>query len=272
MSDQLTPPTGGLGALRIVAVVAACVGVVALVAGAFVFSYPGLHAVALQARVSPRLAKGYPLMLDALLVVAMPAALTLRSAGWSSRLLAWIVLLALLCAAAGADALHAAGGHLKARPAAITAAILPWALVLIAFILLLTMLQHSRARRHSAERASSPVTVLEPTERSGYAQNSAQSLVPGFPAPAALPAAETTQDEDAGPMADQAERTPSDDHVYLVEAATLRENVDTAQPLDEATGTNDSLASVAPPDDDDPEMPVFHRAWSAPMPPGDTAQ
>jgi Protein of unknown function (DUF2637) len=242
MSDQLTPPAGGLGALRIVAVVAACVGVVALVAGAFVFSYPGLHAVALQARVSPRLAKGYPLMFDALLVVAMPAALILRGAGWPSRLLAWVVLLALLCAAAGADALHAAGGHLKARPAAITAAILPWALVLIAFVLLLTMLQHSRARRLAAERPSLPVSVPEPGEPSGHAQSSAQSLVPGFPAPAAMAPAEAT--------------TIQGDDVDRAETIT----------------TSDDVSSAVPPGEDDPEMPVFHRAWSAPIPPDDAAQ
>jgi hypothetical protein len=259
MSDQMTaaPP----GALRAVAMVAAGVGVVALVAGAFVFSYPGLHAVALQARVSPRLARGYPLMFDALLVVAMPAALFLRSAGWGSRLLAWIVLLALLCAAAGADALHAAGGRLDARPAAITAAILPWALVLIAFVLLLAMLQHARARRLAAERASVSVSGPEPTEPLVYAPLRPQPLVPGFPARAVPGPAEpviTETDADADDL--PAEPSTTDDALYP------------AGPAAEAVARQDSDAPDDLPADDDPEMPVFHRAWSAPVPPGDAAQ
>jgi hypothetical protein len=240
MSDQLTAQaTRGLRALRIVSVVAACLGVVALIAGAFVFSYPGLHAVALQARVSPRLARGYPLIFDALLIVAMPAALVLRSAGWPSRLLAWVSLLALLAAAAGADALHAAGRRLEARPAAITAAILPWALVLLAFVLLLAMLRHSMARRQASERGSLPVSALEEDEPLVYAPLPAQPLVPGFPEPAAA--------------------LPPDEPATADEPSTA----------DEPATADDNGETVALPDEDDPEMPVFHRAWSAPIPPGD---
>ena len=122
--------------MRVMAFVAVCTGVAALAAGAFVLSYAGIHAVALQAGISHRLARGYPLIFDVLLVVILAALLALRGAGWPSRVLAWVCLLALLAAAAGADALHAAGRRLPARPAAVTAAILPWALVLIAFVLL----------------------------------------------------------------------------------------------------------------------------------------
>jgi hypothetical protein len=148
-----------------------------------VLSYTGIHTVAVQAGVSHRLARGYPLILDVLLVVILAAVLALRGAGWPSRLLAWVSLLALLAAAAGADALHAVGRRLPTRPAAVTAAILPWALVLIAFVLLLAMLRHARLRRlaqaAAAERGAAAKPVkwqpLEPPPLS------TQPLVPGFP-------------------------------------------------------------------------------------------
>jgi TRAP-type C4-dicarboxylate transport system permease small subunit len=172
------------GALRIAGLVAVGVGLAALAGAAFVLSYAGIHAVALQAGVSHRMARGYPLILDVLLVVIVAAVLALRGAGWPSKLLAWASLLALLAAAAGADALHAAGKRLPTRPAAVTAAILPWALVLIAFVLLLAMLRHARLRRLAqavaAERGEAPKAVkwqpLEPPPLS------MQPLVPGFPA------------------------------------------------------------------------------------------
>jgi hypothetical protein len=231
MNDQLPAvPAGGPGALRVAAVVAACVGVVALAGAAIVFSYPGLYAVALQARVSPWLARGYPLIFDALLVVVMAAALSLRTAGWPSKLLAWVTLLALVCATAGVDALHAVGHHFPAQAAAVTAAILPWALVLIAFLLLLTMLRHARARRLAAERASLRVFVPDQADPQLSSLIPAQPLVPGFAAPAVLPPAEGTSSED--------------DNVELAEQ----------------------------PADDDPEMPVFHRAWSTPVPPDEDSQ
>ena len=84
-------------------------GVAALAAATFVLSYSAIRAVALQAGIAPRLARGYPLLLDAMLVIVLAAVLALRGAGLPSRLLAWLTLLVVLAAAAGADALHAAG-------------------------------------------------------------------------------------------------------------------------------------------------------------------
>jgi hypothetical protein len=52
-----------------------------------------------------------------------------------------------MAAAAGADALHAAGRSLPHQAAAITAAVLPFVLVLVAFALLVVMLRHARLRR-----------------------------------------------------------------------------------------------------------------------------
>ena len=133
--------------LRILAVGAVCLGVAALAAATFVLSYSAIRTVALQAGITPRLARGYPLLLDAMLVIVLAAVLALRGAGLPSRLLAWLTLLVVMAAAAGADALHAAGRSLPHQAAAITAAVLPFVLVLVAFALLVVMLRHARLRR-----------------------------------------------------------------------------------------------------------------------------
>src|ERR1700756_4901291 len=141
-------------ALRVLALTAVGVGLAALAAGTFVLSYSGIHALALQAGIRPRLARGYPFLIDAMLVVVLAAVLALRGADLPSRLLAWTTLLALLAAAAGADALHAARHRLPDHVAAITAAVLPWVLVFLAFALLLAMLRHARMRRLAATPAA----------------------------------------------------------------------------------------------------------------------
>src|SRR5262244_2602056 len=143
----------GHGGLRLLALAAIALGVLLLAAAAFVLSYAGIHAVALSAGVSPRLARVYPLIFDAMLVVTGAAVLALRSAGLPSRSYAWLSMLALLAAAAGADALHATGTQLPRRPAAAAAAVIPWALVLIGFGLLLCMLRQARLRRAAATAA-----------------------------------------------------------------------------------------------------------------------
>ena len=122
MSDQATastrPPADGLQALRMLALVAVAAGVGLLAAAAFVLSYPGIHAVALQAGVPPRLARIYPLIFDAMLVVACAAVLSLRGAGLPSRCYAWLSMLLLLITAATADTLYAVGTRLPHKPTA----------------------------------------------------------------------------------------------------------------------------------------------------------
>src|SRR5262249_61760365 len=81
MSDQpaarAPQSADGHGGLRLLALAAVAVGVILLAAAAFVLSYSGIHAVALSAGVSPRLARLYPLIFDAMLVVACSAVLAL---------------------------------------------------------------------------------------------------------------------------------------------------------------------------------------------------
>src|SRR5258708_35552456 len=74
--------------------------VVIAVAGAtFVFSYDGVHAVALLGGVSARLARYYPGLVDAVLVTAAVAAVLLRAGPWWARLGALVVIVVLLAAA-----------------------------------------------------------------------------------------------------------------------------------------------------------------------------
>jgi len=147
--------------LRMIALVAVSLGVVVLAAAAFVLSYHGIRAVALEAGVSPDLARIYPPMFDVMLVVAGAAVLFLRGAGWLVQAFAWLSLLVLLAAAAGASTLYATNTHLPHKTAATIAAILPWALALLGFFLLLAMLRHARLRRAQSRRATSAAAVAQ---------------------------------------------------------------------------------------------------------------
>lgn len=227
-------PTGPDGALRAIGLAAGCIGVAVLAAGTFVLSYQGIRDVALQADIAPRYARGYPLLIDAMLVIVLAAILALRGAGLPSRMLAWLTLLVVLCAAAGADTLHATGRTLPHNTAVVTAAVLPWALVLVAFVLLLAMLRHARLRRqarvaqaqgpwapptgngqarsrHSATAPAAPLPVRSPQPWNSV------SIVPGFTSQlvssAALGAAAGAAVADVEPLADGA--TPDDPEVLL---------------------------------------------------------
>ena len=235
-SDRRQPatiqPESPPRALRIVGLVGVGLGVAALATATFVLSYSAIHVLALRAGVAPRLARGYPLLIDAMLVIVLAAVLALRGASLPSRLLAWGTLLAVLGAAAGADALHAAGRELPQHVAAIAAAVLPWVLVFLAFALLLSMLRYARLRRVAAE---------PPAEHPDLAA----AAVIGEPAPVAAP----------DDWSDDASSDPTDGIVP-----------------DEADDTDPENAVLSPvpaaeDEQEEPEMPVFHRMWSSPTPP-----
>jgi Protein of unknown function (DUF2637) len=190
-SERRTPagsqPEVTPSALRILGMASVGIGVAALAAATFVLSYPAIHDIALRAGVTPRLAGGYPLLIDAMLVIVLAAVLALRGAGLPSRLLAWVTLLAVLAAAAGADALHAAGRKLPERTAAITAAVLPWVLVFLAFALLLAMLRYARLRRAAADDllADAPDMLIEPHDRLTETGGAGPEMAMLSPVPAA---------------------------------------------------------------------------------------
>jgi hypothetical protein len=327
MSDQSTSsqataspaPAAGPGALRIIGLAAVGIGLAALAGAAFVLSYGGIHAFAVDAGIGGRLARGYPLIFDVLLVVILAAVLALRGAGLPSKVLAWTCLLALLSAAAGADALHAAGRKPPARDAAVTAAIVPWVLVLVAFALLLAMLRQARLRRLAESRMTGRGSTRAGREPQRKPPASALPLVPGFgpdgnssasvPEPRAPSETAASRRPDSPPLLvvpqqvtadsadDMAGPVGGDQHpAGETDGERLTSVEDSAGPDDtdsedsaredsarEDSGREDSGREDCGPDDADsedsgregaeeaeavdPEMPVFHRMWSSPVPP-----
>jgi hypothetical protein len=140
---------------RLANVVVAIV-VLAVAAGMFVFSYPGVHAIARQGGVSGQLARFYPGLFDALLVIACVAAVMLRDARWWARCWAWLVALVVLAAIAVTDVLYAASYGLRQRPTEGVVAAAPVVAVLLAFSLFLTMLRQSRPQPPEADLGQRP--------------------------------------------------------------------------------------------------------------------
>jgi hypothetical protein len=130
--------------------------VVAVAAATFVFSYDGVHAIALLGGVSGQLARYYPGLFDAVLVIACVAAVMLRDGRWWARLWAWVVIILLLAAIGTTDVLHAMNYTLRHRVTEGVVAAAPVAAVLLAFSLLLTLLRQSRTH------APGPVTLEVP--------------------------------------------------------------------------------------------------------------
>src|SRR5512146_776494 len=95
--------------LRVTALAVVAAGVVLLAAAAFVLSYAGIRDVALAAGVPPLLARLYPALFDAVLVVTFAAAIALRGAGWWTRCYVRVATLVLLAAVAAAGAVGAMG-------------------------------------------------------------------------------------------------------------------------------------------------------------------
>jgi len=140
--------------LRLAAVIAVIAGVILVAAAAFMLSYAGIHQIALQAGVSTTLARLYPLMFDAMLVVTCAAVLALRNAGWGTTFYVWACLLLVLAAVAVGDALHATGVQLTGQAARAAIAVIPWVLLLMGFGIWLAMLRQWRRARAAAASAA----------------------------------------------------------------------------------------------------------------------
>ena len=172
--------------LRLAALIAVIAGVVLLAAAAFVLSYAGIHQLALRAGVTPGLARLYPPVFDAMLVVAGAAALALRGAGWWARFYAWATLLIVLVAVAVGDAIHATHVVLPIQPTRAVAAVLPWVFLLAAFGLLLEMLQHFRrvraANGQPGRVATEGAVVVAPAASHGNGGAGVGNGAPGSPA------------------------------------------------------------------------------------------
>src|SRR5215831_14951209 len=172
MSDQGTadawPPADSHRAVRAAGLAAVAAGVLLLAAAAFALSYAGIHQIALHAGVSPRLARLYPLMFDAMLVVTCAAVLALRNAGWGAKFYVWICLLLVLAAVAVGDALHATGVQLTGQAARAAIAVIPWVLLLLGFGIWLAMLrQWRRARAAAAASAAETANAAGSSQAGG---------------------------------------------------------------------------------------------------------
>ena len=135
---------------------AVAVVVLAVAAGTFFLSYPGVHAIARQGGVSGQFARFYPGLFDAVLVIACVAAVMLRDARWWARCWAWVVAIVVLGAIGATDVLHAMSYGLRQRPTEGVVAAAPVAAVLLAFSLFLTLLRQSRPQAADAPPGQAP--------------------------------------------------------------------------------------------------------------------
>jgi hypothetical protein len=198
---------------------AVAVVVLAVAAGTFFLSYPGIHAIARQGGVSGQLARFYPGLFDAVLVIACVAAVMLRDARWWARCWAWLVAIVVLAAIGFTDVLHAMSYGLRQRPTEGVVAAAPVVAVLLAFSLFVTMLRQSRPQPPDATRGLVPArapaddrAVEQPTAPMMFSAVDtvpvlAAGTVPRPPAPPialpAVPADATTAD-----VPDDVDRTP----------------------------------------------------------------
>lgn len=214
--------------------------VLAVAAGMFVLSYSGVRALAVQAGVSTDLARFYPGLFDAVLVIGCVAAVVLRDGRWWARCWAWLVIIVLLGAIGATDVAHAVNYALPHRQTEAAVAAAPLVAVLLAFSLLLTMLRQSRGQAAVQHPPTVPVLALPPA---------AEEHPPTLPVPALPPAAVADVEPDEISPKDE---TPAED-----------------QPPD---------AALAPAIDEDAApfvtapfatVPRLNRVRATPTPPGD---
>jgi hypothetical protein len=230
--------------------------VVVAVAGAvFVFSYAGVHAIALLGGMSTQLARYYPGVFDAVLVIACVAAAMLRDGRWWARLWAWLVIIVVLGAIGTTDVLHAMNYTLRHRVTEGIVAAAPVVAVLLAFSLLLTLLRQSRTQAPQLAMAAPPeiqalpaavsappmalpaAPVAAPTEPLGLVTTDSTAVAP---AAAAVP--------EYAPDLSQSDLSQSD----VPQEATARE----AHSAHSATEPNKVIAPEAPAEEDEPTSPT----------------
>jgi len=131
---------------------ATIVVVTAVAAATFVLSYDGVHAIALESGVPKDLARFYPPVFDAVLVIAC-AAVPLRT-HWLTRAYTWLVIIVVVSILGALDAVHAMNVTIPRRAAAGTAALLPWALLFLAFSLWLLIVRHFRGQSVAGDAPS----------------------------------------------------------------------------------------------------------------------
>jgi hypothetical protein len=175
---------------QLTAVVIVIAGVALLAVAAFLVSYAGTRDIAVAAGVSPALAGLYPLIIDAVLVVACVAALALRGAEWWMQTYAWLSVMFMLAVVALVGAVHAAGVSLPHRPTAAVVAVMPWVLFLLGFGLWLSILRHLRTARAEGTSARTRAAAWWPWTTDPDGANATSTAVQPKPVPDPPDAAE----------------------------------------------------------------------------------
>jgi hypothetical protein len=168
---------------RLTALIAAIICVLVLAAGAFTFSYSGVRDIALNAGVTAHLARLYPVIFDAALVVAFAAALSLHG---SLRGYAWLAILLITGTVATADAVHAMSVAPPKRPIEALGAIVPWVVLLVGFTLLYAMVRQALPARK--------VTTADGVTANGQGPAPAEPRPPARPEVTAVPLSELLAD------------------------------------------------------------------------------
>ena len=197
--------------LRSLALLTVIVGVLALAAAAFVFSYAGVRDIARAAGIQAGLARFYPAVPDAVVVVACAAALALRGARWSARWLVWLSIIAIVALVGAADAVHAMAIKLPRRPAEGAVAVLPWLLLLLlllGFRLWLSLLRHAWKGQALPANAALAKPAADPAMTHSTA---ASPLAPGAAAATPIVRPVVAAPASPGPASDDAPGVSSRD-------------------------------------------------------------
>ncbi len=259
--------------LRVAALTAVIVGVLLLAAAAFVLSYSGIHQIALSSGVTPELARLYPAIFDAMLVIAGSAALTLRGASWWMRCYVWLSLLVLLGAVAGGDAVHAMNLTLPREPSRAGVAVTPWVLLLLGFGLWLTMLRQVRRPRPGAPGATA--TAGDGATLTWAGRGPAAARPGGSQATIEDLLGPRVEEPDGEPDTALAQREAGAEHTYIVHEdypVVMVGRQGDAVPEEAADGTDGGLAAGGGQDSGQsapvPGAPAaFDRMHSTPTPP-----
>jgi Protein of unknown function (DUF2637) len=258
---------------------AVAVVVLAVAAGTFFLSYPGVHAIARQGGVSGQLARFYPGLFDAVLVIACVAAVMLRDGRWWARCWAWAVAIVMLGAIGVTDVLHAMNYGLRQRPTEGVVAAAPVVAVLLAFSLFLTMLRQSRpqapaqapADGHAAGQPTAPVMFSAVDIVPGLAAGSApRPPAPPIALPAAtveapaagLPGGSLDQAADAPPVVTQSPQTAPTQEIPVLDA----DPGDVGQDPGSATGQEPAPSEAAAEAPDTTHPPTDENETDEPQP------
>jgi uncharacterized protein DUF2637 len=234
--------------------VSAGLGVALLAAAAFAVTYADLRALALAGGAARRWAPAYPVMIDALITVTVPALLVARRTRWWSRALRWLLLAVLLVGAASASVQRAVEGYapLPDTPLKAGVAVAPYVTLALAIWLWLAMFKQLRA---PLARPPKPEPEPEP-EPEPTRPVPPRALAAPTPRPRALePAQPRIVDELAPAGRGQPDGDPEEWWLFDGDGADVEPVRERSHP-----GSATQPNPVVPADEDSTEPPAVDRA------------